>query len=122
MFDFFRDLYFETHGIDSEEAEKERAIKKQKKRKTYFYFPGRIKALIIGMGILFLALQMFQIKATAARGIMYLLATIMLCVLAVVIMILLLMKNKRAEFTAAILLGVFIVCEYLLMLASILII
>lgn len=117
MLDFFRDLYLETHGIDSEKAETERKAKAQKKRMGYILFSGRTKAMLLIMGVIFLVLQAVQARATLERGIGFLIADVSLCFMVIAAGILLLINRKKAQIAAAVLIAVFAVCEYLYMLS-----
>ena len=117
MFDFFRDLYLETHGIDSEKAETERKLKAQRKRREYIIFSGRTKAVIIIMAIALIVIQTVQAAAILERGIVFLLTDIFLCLLALTAVILLLIRKRKTEIAAAVVIGVFAVCEYAYMLS-----
>ena len=114
MFDFFKDIYLETHGIDSSRAMKENEEKKEKK----FLFSRKTKAIIIIMAVIFILMQIFQIMALIEKGgIELLAATIFLCMMAMAIVILLFIRNKKTEIAAAVLVGVFIVLDYAYMTA-----
>ena len=120
MLDFFRDLYLESHGIDSKEAEKERQMKRQQKREKYILFTGKTKAVLIAMAVLFVIMQSFQIPVVFERGIGFLIADISLCIIAIVAAVLLLIRRKKTEIAAAILIAIFAVAEYCYMLSFIL--
>lgn len=119
MLDFFRDLYLETHGIDSQKAEKERKAKQEEKRKTYHLFTGKTRVLLICMAVLFIVIQTFNFPRIVGRGIFFVLTSIFLCVIAIAAIVLLLINRKKTQIAAAVLVGIFAVLEYAFMVSLI---
>lgn len=120
MFDLFHDMYLEIGGVDSEAARKERAEKAKNKRKSHIIFTPTTKAVIVLMGLVFLGVQLAIFKETVAKGVWYIIATCLLCLLAIAVMICILIKRRQTEITAAILIAIFIIGEYAYMLLNIL--
>ena len=70
MFDFFRDIYLESVGIDTEQAEKERKEKQEKKKRERFIFTKSTKTIVYFLGIIYLFLAGFGISMKKQLGIL----------------------------------------------------
>lgn len=119
MFDFFRDMYLEAGGIDSKKVDLERKLKSQEKRRSYLIFSMKMKFLIAVMGVLYLAIQIAIFKETLSEGILSVVVTIILSCVDISCLILLFLKGKKFEITAAVLMLVFVFGQYLYVLYSI---
>ena len=119
MFDFFRDMYLEAGGIDSKKVDLERKLKSQEKRRSYLIFSMKMKFLIAVMGVLYLAIQIAIFKETLSEGILSVVVTIILSCVDISCLIILFLKGKKFEITAAVLMLVFVFGQYLYVLYSI---
>lgn len=115
MFDFFRDMYFESIGIDADQMEKERQLKRDKKRKERFIFSKGMKGLVYFLAVLYLLMGGFGIAVKKQMGEPILVDAIIFIFLAALCfatMILLAIGKKKGEIASLILIFLFIVVQY----------
>ena len=68
MFDFFREVIDEAHGIDSVKAAQARQEQKEKKRAERFIFSWGAKAIVISLCVLYAALAVCGISVFVRSG------------------------------------------------------
>ena len=115
MFEFFKDMYLELKGIDSEAAAEERRRKEDEKRKNRFIFSGSAKAVTFVVGILYLVIAGILIALmveTGALNIAKLICYVFLILCDLSALICLAVGNKKTEIAAVILIGIFILMMY----------
>lgn len=66
MFDFLRDIYLETHGINSAAAEKIRNEKYETKRLNRYIFSNKMRVLVYILGLLYIVLAVSNIRLQKA--------------------------------------------------------
>ena len=115
MFDFFRDMVLEARGIDSEAAAEQRKGKKEPEHRERFIFSRSTKGIIFILGILYLVMGGMQIVVMKGQdGIaLFMLQFVLLSILDISALVCLLLRNKKAEIAALILVIVFVVMKYL---------
>ncbi|MBD5403021.1 hypothetical protein HDR58_09560 [bacterium] len=107
MFDWFREIGEELGGIDSVAAKKERMEKKEKERLNTFIFSGKMKLLIICLGILYIIMSGSTIKTLIAEGrIAIIIKRIVMMINAAIVIFALCFGKKKGEIVA--LIGAFI--------------
>lgn len=112
MFDFFKDVYYEVHGIDSKSIDCERREKRGKQNKEKFIFSSAQKAIILLLGVGYLLLFLlntivFGIKATGT-----LVTHILLLAIDIALCVCLMIRNKKTETAALVLMILFGLCLY----------
>lgn len=111
MFEFFKDIYLESNGIDVQQYKKNKLLQQQEKKKKDkdIIFPKTIKRLIIVMDILyiFIACANIYILVTYGGELLYILKFVFLSLLALSVIVLLMLRNKKAEQIAIILICIF---------------
>lgn len=113
MFDFFRDLYLESRGIDSFAAEKLRKKKKEIKIEKRFIFTKKMKALIIFLGILYLFIAISSLFTLRDGDILFYIKYFIFFILDIIICISLILGTKKCEIIALVGIVIFIFGNYL---------
>ena len=117
MFDFFKDVYLEARGIDSDVAKAERDARLEEKKKSRFIFSKGGKLIVFAFGIFYLivsALNISVLKSTGALTAGKILQIIFLSGCDIACLVCLLVGKKKTEIAALILVIVFVVAFYLL--------
>ena len=116
MFDFFKDLYYELNGIDSNAVAEERKNKLIEKRKNRFIFSTKAKIIVVVFGILYLVimgLNVAGLKETGGLSVGFVLRTLLLVAVDISCLVCLLIGKKKMEIAALILIIVFVITQYL---------
>lgn len=115
MFDFFRDTYLELSGIDSDLAKLERAKKEEEKKSKNkrIVIPNWIKKFIMTISVLYLisCFGTFQI-IWKSGNILLIIRSAFQMVLAVMIFVLMLYRNKKAEIAGLVAIVIFFILQY----------
>lgn len=115
MFEYFRDIYLESQGIDCLAAEKIRNEKKEIKRLERYLFTKKMKALVIVLGIIYLAIaggNLYALKGSSDMWLVYLRYG-GLSALDIAICMALIFGKKKGEIVAIIGIFIFILINYL---------
>lgn len=118
MFDFFRDIYLELNGVDSDAAEKERQAKKEQKRKERFIFSGSAKVVAFILGILYLLLAGSSLSLLIESGsldVFKIIRYVFLILCDIAALVCLAIKKKKTELAALIVMIIFILVQYFTM-------
>lgn len=112
MFDFFKDIYYETHGLDINEIKKEKNSKRLEKKQEKILLSHSQKRVIYVIEIAYL-LQTFLITITTGiKNPITLIIHIILIALDISTCICLAIRKKQTEIAALILLVIFLVFLY----------
>lgn len=112
MFDFFKDLYYEAHGVDSKAIECEKKEKKEKRNEEKIIFSSSQKVIFLFLGLLYLLLFLLNAIVFGVRGSGALVTHILLCILDIAACTCLMIRTKKTEIAALILMILFGVCLY----------
>lgn len=115
MFDFFKDIYYELNGIDSNSIQEERRKKREEKRKERFIFSKSAKVIVFIFGILYLIvgiINMTIMKENAAWNVVQIIRLMLLSICDIACLVCLSIGKKKTEIIALILIFVFIVVQY----------
>lgn len=115
MFDFFRDMYFEYRGVDSNAAKEERENKLKEKKKDKFIFSKSSKVIVFVLGILYLIIAWFNVATMKEIGALNAYKVIRLLFLTscdIASLVCLAISKKKTEIAALILILVFVLTQY----------
>lgn len=116
MFDFFKEAYLESKGLDVEKIKAEKISGREMKKKDKFIFSGNTKIIVYIFGIIYLlitGLNIFLVKESVEINAYGFVHYVFLPICDIAALISLAIKNKRAEIVALILILAFIIVQYL---------
>lgn len=114
VFDFFKDVYLEAQGIDSDEARKVREERKEIKKLGRYIFSKKMKISISFLAIIYLILVFITFKlGVNSLSVMNVIKYIILSLISLSVVVLFLFKSKKTEIIALVLIIVFITGNYL---------
>lgn len=112
MFEFFKDIYYEAYGVDSKAIENEKKTKKWKKSEEKIIFSLSQKMSILLLGILYLVLLLLNTIIFGIKGTGSLITHILLSILDIAASTCLMIRTKKTETAALILMILFGSCLY----------
>lgn len=114
MFDFFKDVYLETQGIDSDKARKIREERQEIKKLDRYIFSKKMKISISFLAIIYLILVFITFKFGVTNlSLMNIIKYIILSLTSLSVIVLFLFKSKKTEIIALGLIIIFIIGNYL---------
>ena len=114
MFDFFKDVYLEAKGIDSDAIKKERLQIKNKTKEKKYIFSSKTKVLIIILGIVYFFISTASLSILKFQKDMIMLSIkfLILSIMDLAIITCLMIPKKKAEIIALIIIIVFVIITY----------
>lgn len=111
MLDFIKDMIAEANGLDSEKMKEERRNKNKEKH----IFSKSIKVIVTIVGILYLFVAVTNISICLRQNEAFIKIGkyLFLSILDLIVMVSLLLKNKKAELTALIGIVLFVLANYI---------
>jgi cytochrome b subunit of formate dehydrogenase len=115
MFDWFREIADEMHGINTDAARLEKLQKKELEKAERYIFSKKSKTWIIALSVLYIiiaGLSIFSIKNF--EGTMFIiLKNIAMSAIALATIFALLIGGKKGELSALVLIFIFVFCLFL---------
>ena len=115
IFGFLKDVYLELNGVDTRFVEEERKKKLEEKKKNKFIFSSSTKVAVYVFGIIYLILtagNIISLKKSDALSFAHLLRYFFLVVCDISAMGCLIVKSKKTEIAALILIVIFVLVQY----------
>lgn len=113
MFEFFKDVYAEINGLDSDKIREEKRNTKNQMVKEKKIFNRTTKIIITVVGVLYLVLSFINISVIIRNGFTPMIVKyVLLSMLSIVVMIIIHFKKKEFQIASLIGIAVFIIVNF----------